>query len=90
VYSSRKAVPPPPLRILFAESLVQQAVTCTKKEQKIFEKELEKYITLQDHLAKLEEESKGEKIREASYFQQQAVLQVRPPSSPLSTLFNIF
>eukprot|EP00026_Physarum_polycephalum_P000573 Phypoly_transcript_00574.p1 GENE.Phypoly_transcript_00574~~Phypoly_transcript_00574.p1 ORF type:complete len:1439 (+),score=257.01 Phypoly_transcript_00574:52-4317(+) len=65
----------PPLRILFGESLVRQVVKRTKETQKAFEKDLERYLTLQTHLTKLETESKGEKIREASNSQQLAVLQ---------------
>ncbi len=41
-----------------------------------YEKAREGQKGAQDLLARLEEESKGEKIREASYFQQRAVLQV--------------
>ena len=55
---------------------MQQVVAHTKNAQKNFEKELEKHAELQGHLTQLEEERKGEKIREAEYLNHQAVQQV--------------
>ena len=55
----------------------------TRRDLEHFEREVEKYKEVQNLLAKLEEESKVVKIREASYFQQQAVLQVSSSSFPL-------